>query len=417
MNVSPILALAGLITIALLVPRLTSLRWPRVPSLDLFVLTGGALVALGLVLGPGIDFLDRATIIALAPATALAIGWVGARFGSHFEWRLLRRIPRGAWLLAALSSAAAMIAVALAAWLATRLVPALATAWTPRLPALLTLGALAAAAGPGVVALVLRTAKVPKRVGRPIVLAAMLETACAVVAVSVPLALHRRGSAVIAWLAWVGAAGLSGALVASLFLWLTQARTELDRAQLDLVVLATVLLGAGIGSATGITPFVICFLASGLIVNLSPRRRAFHGALAGAERPLYAALFVLAGALLTLPTAWILLVVPFLGGVCAAAKWAAVRFGRAPLGSPEAPRDVGLATIAQGGVVVALGLSAGLLYGGALLATIVLLVAASVVSARPLAVFALRAQSASPPLTRSTASAELSATMPVESPR
>src|SRR5207253_7229279 len=113
-------------------------------------------ILLGVVLGPGIDFINRAVLGALAPVAALAIGWIGAALGARFEWRYVRRIGRGTWLLAALSAAAAFAVVALGAWLLTRVVPSLSAAWTPRLPALLTLGAVAAASGPGAVALVAR---------------------------------------------------------------------------------------------------------------------------------------------------------------------------------------------------------------------------------------------------------------------
>jgi Sodium/hydrogen exchanger family len=420
-NVSPIFALAGLITIGLLVPRLTSIPWPRVPSLDLLVAAGGALVALGFVLGPGIDFLDRPTLAALAPVTALAIGWIGAGFGARFEWRYLRRIPRSAWLLAALSSAAALTTVAFAAWVATRFIPGLGAAWTPRVPAILTLGALAAATGPGAVALVLRIAGVPPRAARAVVLAATLETACAVVAMSVPLALHRRGGAVIAWLAWIALALGSGALVGMVFVWLARTRVELSRAELTFVVVITLFFAAGMGSATGVSPFVTCFLAAALIVNVSPRRHAVRGVLTEAERPIYAVLLLVAGALLALPTAWILPAALVLWGVRAAAKWAAVRFAReagGPFDGARGSRNMGLATIAQGGAVVALGVSYALLYGGgALLATVVLLVAMSQLSAPGLLALALRAESPEPALTQATAPPELSANVPVEWPR
>ncbi len=430
MNVSPILALAGLITIGVLAPRLTSLRWPRVSSLHVLVAAGAPLVALGLVLGPGIDFLDRVALGALAPATALAIGWIGAALGARFEWRYLRRIPRGAWLMAALSGLATLAAVALTAWLAVRLVPALSAAWTPRLPAILTLAALAAASGPGAVALVVRAVGIPSRAARAIALAATLETACAVLAMTVPFALHRRGGAAVAWLAWILLAAGSGALVGMTFVWLTRLGT-LARAEVGFAVLVTLLFGAGIGTAAGIPPFVTCFLATALIVNVSAERRAVRAALAGGERPIYTVLLVVAGALLSVPTAWIVIVTPVLFAVRAAMKWAVVRYGRAPLGVDRGSHDVGLSTIAQGGSVVALGVSYALLYGGgtgALLTAIVLPVAAAQLAAPPLLAFALRAgtvgptspatsEAAAAPLTQTTAPPELSANVPADWPR
>src|SRR5467141_2531024 len=165
-NVSPVLALAGLAAIGLLATRLPPVPWRHVTSLDLVLAAGGPLVLLGVVLGPGIDLINRPVLDELAPVTALAIGWIGAALGARFEWRCVRHIGRPTWLRAALSAAAAFAAVTLGAWLLGRLAPALTTVWTPRLPALLTLGAVAAASGPGAVTLVARAMGIRKSATR-----------------------------------------------------------------------------------------------------------------------------------------------------------------------------------------------------------------------------------------------------------
>src|SRR2546429_8609995 len=95
-NVSPVLALAGLAAIGLLATRLPRPAWPRVASLDPLLGAGGPLVAVGLVLGPGIGFLSPALLRALAPVMALAPGWVGA--GARGRVRrgyVARRSPGG----------------------------------------------------------------------------------------------------------------------------------------------------------------------------------------------------------------------------------------------------------------------------------------------------------------------------------
>src|ERR1700752_5118521 len=84
-NVSPVLALAGLAAIGLLAARLPHATWPRVARLDPVLAGGGALVVAGLVLGPGIGFVSPALVRALAPVTALALGWIGAALGARFE--------------------------------------------------------------------------------------------------------------------------------------------------------------------------------------------------------------------------------------------------------------------------------------------------------------------------------------------
>ena len=438
MNVSPVLALAGLAAIGLLATRLPPLPWRHVTSLDLVLAAGGPLVLLGLVLGPGIDLINRPVLDAGAARPGRAGGGGGGpppggaapALRARYERRDVRRIGRGTWLRAALSAAAAFAAVTLGGWLLGRLVPALTTAWTPRLPALLTLGAVAAASGPGAVTLVARAVGIRKSATRAFASAAALETACGALVFTLPLALHRAhplmGRVGFSWLAWLVLAVGSGALVGSVFLSLTRLRPE--PADVGLVLLATLLFGAGVGYAADLSPFLVCALATALIVNASPRRHAVRRVLADWEPPIYAIFLVIAGALLTLPTLWILVAVPLLAAARAGAKWAVVRYANVPLRLGAFPPNVGLGTVAQGGAAIAIGLNCFITYGsegtgasGALLTTIVLGVAAAQLAAPSLMLLALRTTAASPaapaPLTPAATPAELSTNAPAEWPR
>src|SRR2546421_682831 len=400
-NVSPVLALAGLAAIGLLATRLPPVRWRHVTSLDPVLAAGGPLVVLGIVLGPGIDVIDRSVLRTLAPVTALAIGWIGAALGARFEWRYVRRIGRGTWLLAALSATAAFAAVTLGAGLLARVVPALSAAWSPRLAALLTLGAAAAASGPEAVTLVARALGIRKSVTRAVSLAAALETAGGALAFTLALALHRShqlaGRVALGWLAGLVFAVGSATLVGMVFLSLTRLRPE--RADVGVVLLGTLLFGAGVGYAAELSPFLVCALATALIVNASPRRRAVHRMLADWEHPIYAIFLVIAGALLTLPTVWLLVAVPLLAGARAAAKWVAVRYGGLAFPLAGLPPNAGLGSVAQGGAAVAIGLNFFMMYGGdvasgdgggGLLTTVVLGVAGAELGAPPRLGLALR---------------------------
>ena len=99
--------------------------------------------------------------------------------------------------------------------------------------------------------------------------------------------------------------------------------------------------------------------------------------LAAWGQPIYAVFGIVAGALLDLPTVWVLPAVVVLGLVRVAARW---------------PR--GLATVAQGGVAVALGGTFYLLYGGPgggpVLTTVLLGVALARAIAGPLTALAAR---------------------------
>lgn len=406
MNESPVLGLAGLAVIGLLARRLPPLGWRRVATLDL-VLAAGGLVLLGLVLGPGIALLSRSTLRALAPVTALGIGWIGAVLGARFERRFVRRIPRGAWVVAGLSAAGAFVSVALGAWVLARVIPAFAVAWATPLPAILTLAAVAAASGPGAVSQVARAVGVSTPVARAVTLVATLETAAGALALSVPLALHRlhlpAGSPALGWLVWTASAVASGGLVALVFLAL--ARLGPARDDPGFALLATLLFGTGIGYAADLSPFVVCAVAAALIVNVSPERRAVRRVLADWERPISAVFLVLAGALLTLPTLWILVAGPVLALVRAAGKWASVRYGRVALKGIAVPPQAGLGTLAQGDASVALALTWFLSYGtqnpgagGAVLTTILVGVAVTLIAAPAALELALQASPA--PLVR-----------------
>ncbi len=434
-TVGPVLArFAGLAAVGLLAARLPRRAWRRPPGLQVLLAAGGPLVVVGVALGPGIELLDQPTLRRLAPLTALALGWLGAALGARFEWRYLRRIPRGIWLLAALEAASAFLSVAFGAALFARLRPALAAAWIPRLPAILTLAAAAAAAGPGAAVLVARIGGVRPRVARAVAGVALIEAGCAALALTVPLALHRAHasteSAELGWVAWLVFTTGSGALLGLVFRSLTRLRP--DRAELGFILLATLLFGAGIGYAADLSPFLVCALAAAVIVNVSPRRHAVRQVLSDSERVAYAGLLVITGALLRLPTAWLLVAAPLLAGLRAAAKWGVVRGGRVAFPLPAVAPDVGLGTLAQGGVALACGLTFALVYGGlgpgpagattgagggggAVLATVVLAVAVTDLAAPRLMAFLLRAGPA--PLTPRPVPPELSATSSAEWPR
>ena len=422
-NVSPVLALAGLAAIGLLATRLPRPTWPRGARLDPVLAAGAALVVAGLVLGPGIGFVNPPLLRALAPVTALALGWIGAALGARFEWRYVRRISRDVWLLVALSGASAFVAVALAAALLARLVPALGAAWTPRLPVVLTLAAVAATSGPGAVRLVARTLGLGELVARRIARAAALETAAGALAITVPFAWHRShtpagpGGAELGWLAWLVFAVGGGALVGMAFLSVSRPRPA--PADVGFALLAALLFGAGLAYAADLSPLVVCALAAGVIVNASPRRHVVRRVLAEWAQPLTAIFLIATGALLTLPTAWILVAAPLLALVRVAAKWGGVRFGREAARRREIPPLAGLITVPQGATALALGLGFFIQYGGvggpAVLSTVVLGVAVAQLAAPPLVALALREDP--PPLTRAPETPDLSPNAPAEWPR
>src|SRR3989454_962564 len=108
-RVSPVLALGLLAAVGVLATRLPRLPPRRPRSLDQLFAAGAPLVLLGVVLGPGIELLDAAALRTLAPVTALALGWLGARLGARCERRYVTRIPRRLWLLSGLEAFAVLL--------------------------------------------------------------------------------------------------------------------------------------------------------------------------------------------------------------------------------------------------------------------------------------------------------------------
>lgn len=415
MNDSPVFALVGLAVIGLLAPRLPQLHLRSPARLD-SALAGAALVLLGLALGPGIGLLARPTLRALAPVTAVALAGIGAAFGARFEWRVVRRIPRAAWILAGLSAAGAFAAVALGAWLLGRAIPSLAAVWAPPAVVILTLAAVAATAGPGAVAHRARAAGLARRAERAFVRTATLQTAIGAVVLSLPLALHRQhqplGNPVLGWLLWIGlTVAMGGGVALLMHVLLRRAAGPAGREDLGFPLFAALLLGAGLAYTADVSPFLMGAVAAAVLANLAVERRPLRRWLAAWEDPITAAFLVIVGALLVLPTPWILLAAPLLAALRAGGKWASVRFGRRVLGTAGVGPEVGLATLALGSAPLALTLTFSMSYAspdaaGAVLATVVLGAAATLLAAPRAMAIALR--SAAAPLTHRARLPELS---------
>ena len=398
---NPILALGLVAAAGIAVTRLPRFSVKRLPHYDVIAAAGGPLVLLGVLLGPGLGVLDQAVLDALAPVTALAIGWLGAVFGSRFEWRFVRRIPLRVGGLLLLQAAAVFTVTAWVAWALLRWQPALAAAWAPTLPAVLTLAAIATVSGPGAVALVAQAAGIRRSLSHAFGLAAALDTAFGALGFTLALALyHPRepvGGVVLGWYTWTALALGSGLLVGMLFLSLSRLRP--DRGDLGLSLLGVVLFGSGVGYAADLSPFVVCALGAMVIVNVSPAKRAVQELLISWEHPIYAVFLITAGAILRLPTIWILLGVIVLAALRIFVRWAVVRFGRPLFRAHDLPPDVGFATVAQGGVALALAINFYITYdnGAAVVTTAVLGLALAQAVAPALMRRALRLAPVAPP--------------------
>jgi hypothetical protein len=348
--VHPVLAL-GLVMIAG-AAAMRMPRWPAVPHRLALVRAGAApLLLLGVFLGPGSGVLDPTTQRLLAPVMAMGIGWLGAAFAARLDRRWLAHLPRRVWQIALLQSLTTFTIVAGAAALCTRAIPGLAPIAGRR--ATILLGALALVAAPALVARATRLASLGPRAARRLRAVATLESALGVLIASVALGGLGRFHGIVGV-----AAGLAGG--AALGVILVGLARVLSRDDLGVPLPGVVLVAAGLGMVLGVSPLLVCAAAAATATYLSPRRRDLARRLGGWERALVAVLFILAGARLGWPTAW-LLVAALVVAIARLGSWFAAVWPTRRLGAPAHP----WAAQTQGPLAIALAVSIPLTRPGA----------------------------------------------------
>src|SRR2546427_3444216 len=78
---------------------------------------------------------------------------------------------------------------------------------------------------------------------------------------------------------------------------------------------------------------------------------------------MYALVLIISGALLALPTLWIIAAVPALQALRIAARWVSTRYARLALPLRDLTPHFGLGTVAQGGTALALAVNYFITYG------------------------------------------------------
>ena len=367
----PVLALALVLVAGIGVTRLSRPALRPLPLLAELAATGAPYLLLGLVLGPALGVIDGAGLRLLQPVVALAIGWIGALFGARLEWRMVRRISARTWLVGATLALPVLATTTVMAWVLARALPALAESWGhPSVPAALALGG----------ALTTAASQRGPRLGRR---NALIDTLFGTLAVIAAMAVYHPHLAPrnVALTVIVGL-GLGGLFVAL-------ARSDMipDPSEAGVAALAVILCAAGISYAAGLSPFVVCALATAAATSFSPIpiRHAIAGVLTRWEIALFAAFLIVAGALLRPMTPWVLLAAPVLALLRVLARWVTVRFGLDQVDPvwrslPFAPPpEFAHSAIRQGATAIALAAGFDLVRGasGAVLVTVLLSVMAA----------------------------------------
>jgi Kef-type K+ transport system membrane component KefB len=361
--VNPLVGVLILVLLGLLGARLgfDPARTPLGPRL--LLATGTHFLLLGLLLGPGLGLLTPTVMGQLQPLMALGLGWIGLLFGLQLDRDNLAQFPPAYFLFAAAQAVITFLLFAGAAWLGLHLTRGVGTG-APE--AILTTAATAAVSTPAGIALISRTFKVQGPLTRFLFYIASLDAVVGIVALQVTYAVYHPSTAIevagFGWGVWLAIAVAAGIVFGIFFLWLTRPKPERD--ELSLFLLGLVVFEAGTALYLGVSPLFVATITGAVIANLSPLRRRVYTVLQTWEKAVYVVLLILAGALLGV-SGW--LVLPLAAaylGVRTAGKLVGGLVARrvVPL-SIRPPATLGMGLVPQGGISLAMALSAALTYG------------------------------------------------------
>lgn len=328
----------------------------------LLLATGTHFLLIGLLLGPVLGLLTLQVIGQLEALFALGLGWIGLLFGLQLDRSQLAQFPLSWLLFTVVQAGVTFVAFAGIGILALHLAGAL----RPDLHMLIYgTAATAAVSTPAGVALISRTFQVQGRVTRLLFYTASLDALVGIIALQVVYGVYHPETAILAatsWWLWLAIATATGIIFGILFLWLTRPKPERD--ELTLFLLGLAVFEAGTALYMGISPLFVCMVTGAVIANLSPSRKRVYSILQGWEQPIYVVVLILAGALLGAGT-WIAL--PLAAGYLVLRAVGKAGGGLAarrmvPL-EVQLPGTVGMGLIAQGGISLAMALSAALTYG------------------------------------------------------
>ena len=300
MTTGTLLLLGALAALAIAAPRLGFRTSDMRPTLRAILDTGAVFIFVGALLGPQAGGLfTQATLVQLSPLLVLGLSWIGFLFGSHFEWRLLRRYPPGIFAAGFLIAGCVLALVAGATWwLLPHLLPG-ALPPRARLEAALVLGMCASGTAPaGVFRLTTRRLLTRENLNALRFFAAV-DDLPAIVALGVLHAFLRPGgeasAAAWGWF-WLALSIVMGLTLGLLTHWIFPKGDDVRHNFLTL--LGVTALGGGAAASLGLSPLFVSALAGAGFANLSPRKEMAYGLLAEREHSLYVVFLLVAGMLL-----------------------------------------------------------------------------------------------------------------------
>lgn len=360
MSTGSILLLAALAVLVLVGARAGFGNRALPAPLRPLVETGTVFIVLGALLGPsGLNLFTEGLLSQLSPVIVIGLGWIGFLYGSHFEFRLLRRYPPGLYAAAFTASLVTFAAVAGLSWLLLSRGLAAGLPARELVAAALILGVCAMGTAPaGVFQLGGRSGLRADDVSALRFVSAV-DDLPSVLLLGVMGAFLRPqmqgvpGLEPVLWLVFSIGCGVGLGFITH---WLFP--TQDDVRQNSLVLLGVVSLGAGAAVMLHLSPLFVTALAGITFANLSPRKERAYGLLADSEHQLYTVFLLVAGLLFRFDWGPLLILVPaylLLRGMgkLAGGYAACVGFMR----GAGVSRWIGAGLLFQGGMALAMAVS------------------------------------------------------------
>ncbi len=289
----------------------------------------------------------------------IGLGWIGFLYGSHFEWRLLRRYPPALYAAGFAEALLAFAVVAGAAWLLLRHGLAADLPARELAAAALILGICASGTAPAGVFQLSPRRRIANTDMSTLRFFAAVDDLPAMVLLGLMSALLHpqvQGAPLGVpwlWLAFSVAIGLGLGIITH---WLYPGSDDVRHN--SLILLGIVSLGAGAAFMLRLSPLFVTTLAGITFANLSPRKEHAYGLLAEREHQLYAVFLLVAGVLFRFDWAPIAILAPAYLLLRAAGKVAGGYAGRALFlrGGGVSPL-IGAGMLFQGGMALAMVVS------------------------------------------------------------
>lgn len=328
--------------------------------------TGTHFLFLGLALGPhALGLLTEEAITQLFPLLGLGLGWIGFLFGLQLDRRHLRQFPP---VFVLLSLGQAFLTFLFFLGVGWAVMTHMGQSGQVQLLLLVSAAATACISTPAGIALISTNFLVKGKVRDLLFFVASLDALVGIVALQFAYSLFPPGSLVGGLplgpdLLWVLEALGLGVICGILFLWLTRPRPGGE--ELVLFLLGIAAFSSGAALQLQISPLFVAVTMGTVVANLSPEPQRVYRILHQWEKPIYVVFLILAGALLSFPTLWVVPLALAYAAIRAAGKvlgnMAMVRLLPLPF-SP--PKRFGLGLLPQGGISLAMAISGVLTYTG-----------------------------------------------------